>query len=207
MSRLPISNKIIGLGDSHLDLFTYFCNATCRIPGATAYGLTSLTSETSARQGFLNFLASFPTQIPLLCIGEVDCNSLPWRAEITTDPHQVIHNSVNNLFTFISETNRKFILPSVTLPPVESYKDLSIRKHVPSSKLERTLLVNLYNKLLKEKSLKLGHYYIDITSPTTDTLGFVHQDYIISPIDVHLSSYKMHNIIRSTISSLGIPND
>jgi len=45
LARPKISETLIGVGDSHLDNFTFFCAATCRIPGATAYGLANPESE------------------------------------------------------------------------------------------------------------------------------------------------------------------
>ena len=76
--RSKISERLIGMGDSHLDNFSFFCAATCRIPGATAHGLVNDNSVTRSREAFKSFLSAFPSYIPFLCLGEVDCNSLPW---------------------------------------------------------------------------------------------------------------------------------
>jgi hypothetical protein len=50
LARPKISETLIGVGDSHLDNFTFFCAATCRIPGATAYGLANPESETDDKK-------------------------------------------------------------------------------------------------------------------------------------------------------------
>jgi hypothetical protein len=198
-----ISGRLIGMGDSHLDNFTFFCAATCRIPGATAYSLTNLKSETHAGDAFYHFLSVFPPfYIPLLCIGEVDCNSLPWRKVTNEKPTYFIHQSVSRLFSFIKETKRKFILPSVTLPPVDSYKEQGVRLHVTSNQQERTELVVLYNKVLKEVADKLGHHFLDITTPTTGLDGLVDQSFIRSNSDVHLSPTKLYLIIRDLLDKV-----
>jgi hypothetical protein len=202
IKRSIISSRLIGMGDSHLDNFSFFCAATCRIPGATAYGLLSDQSETRAREAFLGFLSAFPDHIPLLCLGEVDCNSLPWRKSTTNKPSYYIHQSVNRLLYFIKETNRKFILPSVTLPPVDDYSESGNRLHVTSSRSERTELVRLYNKLLKTNASKAGHYYLDITSPTTGLDGFVSESFIRSSNDSHLMPSKVLNLARDLLNQV-----
>ena len=200
MSRL--SNKLIGMGDSHIDNFTFFCAATCRIPGATAYGLLNSDSDTRARETFKNFILSFPKYIPLLCIGEVDCNSLPWRAGYNRSAEASIYQSIENLFVFLDEFNCKFILPSVTLPTVESFKLLGVRTLVTSNKEERTLLVKLYNALLMNKSREYGHYYLDITSKTVGSDGLINEDFIKSNSDVHLNPTKLYTIIRDSLDEV-----
>jgi hypothetical protein len=202
LTRSKISELLIGMGDSHLDNFSFFCAATCRVPGATAYGLVNSNSETRAREAFLGFLSAYPNYLPLLCIGEVDCNSLPWRGKIIEKPSNFIHKSIDNLFSFLHETKRKFILSSVTLPPVESYKNLGIRSHVIANKQERTNLVRLYNNLLKRYANKLGYYYLDITTPTTGPDGFVSNSYIRSPSDVHLAADKVYPIALSLLNEV-----
>jgi len=200
--RPTISEKLIGIGDSHLDNFTFFCAASCRIPGATSYGLTKPNSDTNAREAFLSFLSSFPSHIPLLCIGEVDCNSLPWRTITTKAPEDFIYQSITSLFSFIKETNRRFILPSVTLPPVDSFKELGIRKFVTSNKVERSSLVKLYNSLLLKNAYDNGHIYLDITTPTTGPNGLVDEYFIHSSSDVHLQPHKLYPIVLDLLSEI-----
>lgn len=196
IQRSTISNRLIGMGDSHLDNFTFFCAATCRVPGATAYGLTNNQSETRAREAFLNFLFAFPGYIPLLCVGEVDCNSLPWKHNNTDPPESFISQSIEHLFSFLAETGRKFILPSVTLPPVESYQGTKIRPWVKANKEARTALVKLYNKRLKVIAAKEGHIFLDITTPTTGIDGLVNKFFTQSDSDVHLAPEKIRDIVR-----------
>lgn len=201
--RSTISNRLIGMGDSHLDNFTYFCAASCRIPGATSYGLTNPQSDTKAREAFLGFLSAFPkSYIPLLCVGEVDCNSLPWRIESEDKPYLCIHKSLAHLFQFIKEVDRKFILPSVTLPPVEDYRKIEARLHVSSSKQERTDLVKLYNRVLKTTAEKNGHSFIDITTPTTGKDGLVDQSFIRSTSDAHLMPSKLYPIVKELLDGV-----
>jgi hypothetical protein len=202
LARSKLSNRLIGMGDSHLDNFTFFCAATCRIPGATAYGLINDDSETRAREAFKNFLDAFPDYIPLLCVGEVDCNSLPWRLERSVPPELIIQQSVENLFDFIDEFDRKFILPSVILPPIDQYKDLSFRTFVTANQKERTLLVQIYNALLATKAKDYGHYFIDITSQTINSEGLVDKKYIISTEDVHLNASKMYPIVINELDKV-----
>jgi len=191
------------MGDSHLDNFEFFCAATCRIPGATAYSLTNLGSETHAGDAFYRFISAFPkSYIPLLCVGEVDCNSLPWRVTTTEKPSYFVHQSISRLLSFIKETKRTFILPSVTLPPVEDYKEIGARTHVTSCKQERTELVKLYNKVLKEVATKNGHFFLDITTPSTGEDGLVHQDFIRSASDVHLMPSKLYSIIKKLLDEV-----
>lgn len=204
LARPKISETLIGVGDSHLDNFTFFCAATCRIPGATAYGLANPESETNARKAFINFIESFPSYIPLLCVGEVDCNSLPWLSNTYKQPELSIMSSIQSLFQFTDEFNKKFILPSVILPPVESFQELTIRKHVSANKIERTELVKFYNLLLKEGCDRYGHCYLDITTPTTNIDGFVNETFIRSSTDVHLMPHKVYNIINDILNSLEI---
>jgi hypothetical protein len=194
--RSKISERLIGMGDSHLDNFSFFCAATCRIPGATSYGLMNDNSDTRAREAFKGFLSAFPNYIPLLCLGEVDCNSLPWRRSMKGSPIHSVYSSIDNLYFFLREIDRKFILPSVILPPVDSYKGLGVRSHVTSDKEERTFLVHLYNRLLKEMSAKQGHHYLDITTQTMNKSGLVNSEYIISKSDVHLDPSKLYPIVR-----------
>jgi hypothetical protein len=190
------------MGDSHLDSFTYFCAAICRIPGATSYGLTKQNSITKAREAFQSFLSVFPHYVPILCVGEVDCNSLPWRIENFKSPKEVIHHSINNLFTFIQETNRKFILPSVTLPTVDSFKELKFRSFVTANKEERTTLVKFYNTLLHKKALEHGHVFLDITTPSTGPDGLVNSAYIRTDTDVHLVPHKLRPIIADLLDKV-----
>ena len=204
LARSKISETLIGVGDSHLDNFTFFCAATCRIPGATAYGLANPDSDTNARVAFTNFIDSFPSYIPLLCIGEVDCNSLPWRSNKYDKPEMFILSSIENLFQFLDDFNKRFILPSVTLPPVESYQELPIRNHVTANKKKRTELVKFYNGLLKEGCSRRGHYFLDITTPTMNVEGFIDDSFIISPYDVHLKSHKLYDIVRERLNSLEV---
>jgi hypothetical protein len=196
IQRSVISNQLIGMGDSHLDNFTFFCAATCRVPGATAYGLTNNQSETRAREAFLNFLFAFPGYVPLLCIGEVDCNSLPWKHGRTDLPESFIQQSIDHLFSFLAETGRQFILPSVTLPPVDSFRSTKTRPWVTANKEVRTNLVKLYNQRLREEVTKKGHSFLDIATPTTGLDGFVNQSFIQSTDDVHLSPEKIRDIVR-----------
>jgi hypothetical protein len=204
LARANISDKLIGMGDSHLDNFTFFCAATCRIPGATAYGLTNPLSDTKARNAFTKFINVFANHIPLLCIGEVDCNSLPWRSNEHPSPEVFIMYSVDHLFQFLDEFNRKFILPSVTLPPVESYQELSIRTHVSAGKAKRTELVKLYNTYLKEGCSRLGHHYLDITTPTMNVDGLIDPSFIVSPFDVHLKPHTLYDIVRNNLNSIEV---
>jgi hypothetical protein len=194
--RSEISDRLIGMGDSHLDNFTFFCAATCRVSGATAYGLTNFQSETRAREAFLGFLFAYHDYIPLLCVGEVDCNSLPWKHGRTDAPELFIQQSIDHLFSFLSETKKKFILSSVTLPPVESYHGTKIRPWVKANKQARTELVKLYNSKLKNESAREGHFFLDITTPTTGPDGLVNQSFIQSSQDVHLSPEKLRDIVR-----------
>jgi hypothetical protein len=202
LSRSIISDNLIGMGDSHLDNFTYFCAATCRIPGATAYSLIKDKSETRSREAFKAFLSAFPKHIPLLCVGEVDCNSLPWRHGENKRPESFIYDSVEHLFEFLDESNRSFILPSVTLPPVDSFAELSVRPFVTANKSERTILVKLYNALLETKAKEYGHKYLDITSQTTGLDGLVNIDYIRNPKDVHLDPTKLYDIVKKKLDEV-----
>jgi hypothetical protein len=190
------------MGDSHLDNFEFFCAATCRVPGATAYGLTNNQSETRAREAFLNFLFAFPGYIPLLSVGEVDCNSLPWKHGNTDPPESFISQSIDHLFSFLSETRRRFILSSVTLPPVESYQGSKIRPWVKANKEARTALVKSYNKMLKAESTKEGHIFLDITTPTTGTDGLVNNFFTQSEQDVHLAPEKIRDIVRTRLDGV-----
>ena len=196
MIRSKISDNLIAIGDSHLDMFTFFCNATCRVVGASAYGLTSKSSATHARQAFLSFVSAFPYHTPLICVGEVDCNSIAWNKSNGKEPEDIIKISIDNLFKFLKDTGKRFIIPSVVLPPVESYKDLSVRNHVDATKEQRTSLVKIFNTLLESYSESLGHYYLDITTQTTGPDGFVDSRFIVSPKDVHLSPIQIYDIVR-----------
>jgi len=202
LTRSIISEILIGMGDSHLDNFEFFCAATCRIPGATAYGLVNENSDTRAREAFKGFLSAFPKYLPLLCVGEVDCNSLPWRHGQTKSPELFIYDSIENLFSFLDEFNRSFILPSVTLPTVHSFKELTIRNYVTSDKKERTLLVGLYNALLETKAKEYGHKYLDITSQTIGPDGMIDQSFVKAHDDVHLNRFKMYDIVRNRLNEV-----
>ena len=202
LARAKISDKLIGMGDSHLDNFTFFCAATCRIPGATSYGLDNPNSETNARNAFTNFINAFPSHIPLLCIGEVDCNSLPWRSNEHRSPEEFVMFSIDTLFKFLDDFNKKFILPTVTLPPVEDFQTLNIRNHVTAGKKKRTELVKLYNDYLREGCSRMGHYFLDITSSTMNAEGFIDNSFIRSPFDVHLKPWKLHNIVKERLDSI-----
>jgi len=202
LQRSTLSNKLIGMGDSHLDNFTFFCAATCRIPGATAYGLLNGDSETHAREAFIGFLKAFPNYIPLLCVGEVDCNSLPWKFGRTDPPEFFIQQAVENLFDFLDGFSCKFILPSVILPPIDHYKGLGFRHWVTAGMKERTILVQLYNALLQTRAKERGHFYLDITSQTIGPDGFINKSFIIAHNDVHLDPTKMYTIVRESLDKV-----
>lgn len=199
LKRSKLSERLIGMGDSHLDNFTFFCAATCRIPGATAYGLLNDDSETRAREAFKGFINAYPDSIPLLCLGEVDCNSLPWKFGSTERPELFIQRSVDRLFEFLDEFTMPFILPSVTLPPIDRYKGLGFRHWVTAGMKERTILVQLYNAMLSTFAKERGHHFLDITSKTTGSDGLVNKSFIIAHNDVHLDPSKLYPIVRDSL--------
>jgi hypothetical protein len=191
-----ITNKLVVVGDSHVDMFTYFCIASCRIAGASAYGLGNPDSLTKSAEAMSGFLAAYDKYIPLICVGEVDCNSIAWSKP---DPMKFVDDAVRNLARFISLRNRKFIVSSVILPPVDSYIGSRARPRVTSTKKQRTSLVKLFNINLKDMCDTLGHFFLDITTSTTGPDGFVDPKYIINPKDVHLSPIQMFDVIREKL--------
>ena len=200
--RSKLSERLIGMGDSHLDNFTFFCSATCRIPGATAYGLLNDDSETRAREAFKGFIKSYPDSIPLLCLGEVDCNSLPWKFNSSKRPEFFIQQSVERLFEFLDEFTTSFILPSVILPPIDRYRGLGFRPWVTSGMKERTVLVQIYNALLSTLAAERGHHFLDITSKTTGPDGLIDKSFIIAHNDVHLDPSKLYPIVLEALDKV-----
>jgi hypothetical protein len=171
LSRSKFKDSLVAVGDSHIDMFTYFCNATCRVVGASAMGLSNEHSLTQARRAFSSFLKTMNEFTPLICVGEVDCNSIAWKSTLSC--YDAIQISINNLFTFLKEFNKSFIISSVILPPVNSYIGMHFRTDVAASKEARTALVKHYNKIVKERARLENHYFLDITTPTTGPDGFV----------------------------------
>ena len=190
-------NNFIAIGDSHVDMYAPFCRALCKVPGATAYGLGNDSSSTRARRAFLGFLSNLKEFIPIVCLGEVDCNSLFWHKEISDN--RFLNKSVRSLMRFLSETSMKFIISSVIPPAVDNYQVTRVRSHVTSSKAERTQIVQKFNNLLKIRSAIYGHTYMDITSSLLSSNGLLNMSYAKSHTKTHLDVRKVKPIIEEKL--------
>jgi len=187
---------IAALGDSHVDMFSSVCRVICKVPGASAYGTSNEKSKTHAREVFSGFLVGIREFQPLICIGEVDCNSVYWRGSI--DKNTYVVTAITRLFNFIRNHYRKFIISSVVLPPVESYKNSKFRPHVSASREERSALVYKFNDHLKAASWHNGHYFLDITTPTVGDDGLISRKFF-RPNNTHLNVTAIRPIIEEKI--------
>jgi hypothetical protein len=177
-------------------MITFFTKAICRIPGATAYGLTKEDTLTNSRLAFLNFISIFPSDIPLICVGGVDCTFLIWKREI--EPKAAVRISVDHLFSFLKDTGRKFIITSVILPPNDTLSDRRFSWN-KATREQRTDIVKLFNIYLSQLSISEGHYFLDIATPTMGPDGFVDQKYVISPKDIHLAPIQIYDVVREKL--------
>ena len=201
-----ISNNLIAIGDSHVDMYSPFCRAICKVPGATAYGLGNDSSSTRARRAFLGFLSNLKDFIPIVCLGEVDCNSLFWHKKISDN--RFLNKSVRALMKFLSETDMKFIISSVIPPAVDNYQVTQVRSHVTSSKAERTEIVQKFNNLLNLRSITYGHLYLDITTDLLNSEGVLDMTYAKSQHKTHLDAKKVKPIIeRKLLEAKSIYNN
>ena len=198
--RSVLSPRLIACGDSTLDVLVDHCKATCRLPGATAYGLLNNNSITHAREAFSSFFASFPSDIPLIYLGAVDCSRLIWRKK-EVEPKELIKNCVQNLFSFLSELNRKFIVVSVTYSPVDAVKDYPKHSWEVVSQQEMTDHIKLFNTYLKEGTETFGHYYLDITTPTTGPDGLIDPKHVRSNRDLHLIPWSLYYIVKEALDN------
>lgn len=193
LPRSILSDRLIAIGDSHLDMITFFTRAICRVPGATAYGLVKDDTKTNSRVAFLSFLSAFPSDIPLICVGGVDCTFLIWKKDI--EPKAVVRMSIDHLFTFLKETKRKFIITSVILPPNDDKRFA----WNTATREQRTDIVKLFNTYLAQLSKSEGHYYLDIATPTMGPDGLVDKKYIVSPKDIHLAPIQIYDVVREKL--------
>jgi hypothetical protein len=174
-------------------MITFFTRAICRVPGATAYGLVKDDTKTNSRVAFLSFLSAFPSDIPLICVGGVDCTFLIWKKDI--EPKAVVRMSIDHLFTFLKETKRKFIITSVILPPNDDKRFA----WNTATREQRTDIVKLFNTYLAQLSKSEGHYYLDIATPTMGPDGLVDKKYIVSPKDIHLAPIQIYDVVREKL--------
>lgn len=192
--------SIASVGDSHVDMFSPFSRAMCKVPGATLWGLSKESSETKAMRAFLAFLKAIPEFNPLICVGEVDCNSLYWHKNESLSIGKYLDICMKRLKWFLSNIEKKFIISSIVLPPVDTYKHSRGRPHVKASKEERTDLVKVFNNSLKNLAELDDHYYLDISTPTLGKDGLVHPHFIKTVRNTHLNNRKMEVVIREKLN-------
>lgn len=189
--------KFLSLGDSHTIMFRNRCAAMCIVPGATAYGLKNGSSITNGRNIFSSIL-QVTDYVPIICLGEVDCNSLLWRLEANIQ--DFIDQSTSSLVEFLSSHNKPFIVSSVILPPVDNYQETQVRTFVHANKVERTAVVKQFNNLLKQKSTSKGHLFLDLTPDIEGEDGLLNPYFAKSPRETHLDNKKIIPVIKRKLN-------
>ncbi|MBS7543367.1 hypothetical protein [Ancylobacter oerskovii] len=181
--------QIIGLGDSHLQYFSFAATNgllspyqfhACRVPGATAAGLMNEKSATDARGSFLNFLKEYDkTSLVLLHLGEVDCGILVWlRAQKNgTSLEHEVSRSIESYMRFVDELvaggRKNVAITSATLPTINDHDHsgdiISIRRQaVSATQKQRTEVTHLFNAQLAREAAARGLTFIDAQAEVVD---------------------------------------
>lgn len=181
--------QIIGLGDSHLQYFSFAAaNGLlspyefhgCRVPGATASGLMNEKSATDARSSFINFLKGRDKKsIILLHLGEVDCGILVWlRSQKNgTSVEREVPRSIETYMSFVDELLvdgwKKIIITSATLPTINdndhSGDVISIRRQaVSATQKDRTDVTHFFNAELAREATRRGLSFVDAKTEVVD---------------------------------------
>lgn len=173
-------------------MFEGLANRLIMVPGATAYGLVNKDSKTKAGAIFSEALNAHKDSFQIFCLGEVDCNALIWKREISI-PRFVV-KSTNNYINFVKHNSLKPIVCSVPLPPVESYQQppYSLRKdkprgYVKADKKHRTQVVNFFNSRLKTLCTVISCPFINLTPHIQNGEGLLNMKFSRSPADSHLN--------------------
>lgn len=186
--------QFIAIGDSHIDMFARLCKVTCRIPGASAYGITNLNSDTRANRIISALLSTLHEYKVIISLGEVDCNSVYWMKSMSKEDY--VQAAISNLSSFLSTFTQHLIISSVILPPVDDYQKTNMRPQVSATKLERTNLVYLFNSHLQKMCTNNNYHYLDITTPTANKQGLLRNKFMISKTNSHLNPNTIFPIIK-----------
>ena len=181
-------NKILALGDSHIRVFehTYFkylmpqfSYEICYVPGATAYGIGNLHSQTNAYKIFLEMLEKYNYEEIVVTLGEVDCAYTLWNlAEKTGKPMDtLLELSVERYKIFLNTLTAyaPVKILSSTFPTVSDVAECDdsisgIRKKISISQKERTQLVLKFNEQIKVfVESQVDMQYFDFNSMALDT--------------------------------------
>lgn len=171
------------------------------VPGATAYGLMNDSSKTKAGSVFKDAISAHPEYLQIFCLGEVDCNALVWRREVTIPSFVIL--ATNKYFKFVNSFSTNPAVCSVPLPPVESYQTppYSLRKDksrgfVKADKQLRTEVVNFFNLRMKCLCETVNCPFLDLTPHIKNGNGTLNMKFSKNLADSHLKVELVEPIIE-----------
>jgi hypothetical protein len=189
LHRLMSKNKILVLGDSHVEVFsnrqflltypkTYF--DVCSVGGATASGLENPRSKTQAFQIFDKALKEKDYDEIIVMLGEVDTGFVIWyRAQkYDVDVMKMFKQAVDNYANFLDKVKQSGDLTvlSTPLPTINDSSSGEIahtRKEITTTQKERVDLTLSFNqaiqRLCEEKNIK----YINLDDKSLGKDGVV----------------------------------
>lgn len=194
---------MLALGDSHTKMFSGLVDNIISVPGATALGLAHRHSKTNARNIFIDALRT-SHEIQIFCLGEVDCNALIWRR--SQHLKSFVNKSIRHYLTFVKEHSSFPTICSVPLPAVESYqhppystRKVKNRGNIRADKVQRTLVVKMFNHRLEKFSNHYNYYFINLTKYTANAHGTLNMYYAKSAADSHLNHLRLQSILKEEI--------
>ena len=195
--------KIVGFGDSHIEMFRPLVSKICLVGGATAYGLTNKNAATRSRDKFIPFLKENSPDLAVCTLGEVDCNSITWMKRKEMKHTELLNLSAQRLLGFLKSLPYKIALSAVPLPPVDAYNKPPFstrhnvpRKHVTWDKKTLTPVVKAFNEKLKNLCSIHRIFFIDYTAETIGADGTLDMAYAIAGYNVHLNPLRMAPILK-----------
>jgi len=183
-----IKNQILALGDSHIRVFEHsifsylmpqYNYKICYVPGATAYGIWNLQSQTNAYKKFMEALETYNYEEIIVTLGEVDISYTLWYLSAKTEKplEMLLELSIQRyktfLHTLVSYAPIKVL--STSFPTVNNVKECDdsisgVRKSVCISQKERTQLALKFNDKIKAfVENQSDMQYFDFNSMALDT--------------------------------------
>ena len=118
-----------------------------------------------------------------------------------------VRQATNNYINFLRIFSDKPIVSSVTLPPIQSYRQppYSLRPNRPryfvkANKRTRTYVVKLFNERMKKLCAESNYYFLDLTPDTIGSDGLLNMTFANRPGDPHLNPAKLAPIIERKLS-------
>ena len=184
---------MIAIGDSHTIMFEPFTTSIKAVSNASMYGVMNPDSVSNSCRKFTRYLNN-SNEDCIICLGEIDCNALFWRKNLSVDEY--ITKAIYNLVRFLSAFKNNFIISSIIPPAIQVNSKRVQRSDISASLVERFALTEKFNKFLQ----LLDYKYLDITShlitKSTD------KRFIRTKDDPHLKLAPVRVVIRERLSTL-----